>query len=508
MSTILLKSYTGEIFLSLSILLQLIYNIRIVNSKDYNFPEISTETFYQCFFILYVTTILVSNSHIEGFFYGSFLVSDDSTRSLKLILLILSLVVLPVLHKSFKFLQLNFFEYYTLFLLSVLALLLMINSCNFLSFYILMEMQALCYYILAAFRRNSIFSVEAGLKYFIAGSFISGFYLLGVSIIYGIFGTFDLSELYILSCIPLESYDSTMSSIFKVGVLLILGSLLFKIACFPFHFWAPDVYEGSPITSTVIFSICPKISLFSFFLKVICTLILADLENMKVVLSILITFGCLSTVYGTFLAISQKRLKRLVIYSSIAQTGFMVAGLSICTLNGFTDTYFFLIIYLVTSLLIWSYFIIFYEGSAIASSFFNLELKPLYTTSLENLYKYNGVFAFPLIIIFFSISGVPPFAGFLIKVLVLYDLVKENYLCYSIIFVFVSAISIYYYLRVIKVSYFEPRKNSVSSPFFFQKYNQFSDFAIFIISTFTFSLIYLFFFPTTLLLLCQYVTFI
>jgi NADH-quinone oxidoreductase subunit N len=505
MSAILLKSYTGEIFLSLSILLQLIFNIRLINNKKYNFPEISLETFYQCFFILLITVLLIYKSKIEGSFYGSFLVNDSSTKTLKVSFLFLSFFVLPVLYKSFKFQKLNFFEYCNLFLLSIFALLLMINAGNLLSFYILMEMQALCYYILATFRRNSIFSTEAGLKYFIAGSFISGFYLLGSSIVYGCLGTLNLNEIYLLLTIPLEDYNSLLSFSLKLGLLLIIGTLLFKLACFPFHFWAPDVYEGAPITSTLIFSVFPKISIISFFIKIVNTFITADINNMSIILNIVLVFACMSTIYGTFLALNQKRLKRLVVYSSIAQTGFLVAGISLGTLNGYIDTYFFLFVYLITSILIWSYFILFYEGYSKSSEFFNQEIKPLYITSLENLYRYNSVFALPLVIIFFSIGGIPPLSGFLIKMLILYDLIKENLMSYSIILLFVSAISIYYYIRVIKIVYFEPKKTVKSSFFFFQNENDMSDLSFVVISFFTFALVYLFFFPTLLILVCQYI---
>lgn len=506
MSAILLKSYTAEIFLSLSILAQLIFNIRLINNKKYNFPEITLETFSQSFFILLVTFLLVYKSDIQGSFYESFLSHDSSTKALKLGLLFISVVALPILYKSVKFQRINFFEYANLLLLSIFALLLMINASNLLSFYIVMEMQALCYYILASFRRNSVFSTEAGLKYFIAGSFISGFYLLGTSIIYGCLGTLNLENIFLLQNFPLETYDSLISSALIIGLLLVFGTLLFKLACFPFHFWAPDVYEGAPISSTLIFSIFPKISLLSFFIKLINAFILPDLVNLEIVLHIILVFACMSTVYGTFLALLQKRLKRLVIYSSISQTGFLVAGVSLATINGYTDTFFFLFVYLITSILIWGYAISFYEGGSVVSKFFNQELKPLYITSLANLYNYNVLFAFPLIVIFFSIGGIPPLTGFLTKMLILYDLIKENFVYIAIVFLFVSAASIYYYIRVLKILYFEPTKNVESSLYFFQVNNSASELYFIVLALFTFALSFFFFFPTQLLLFCQYIS--
>jgi NADH-quinone oxidoreductase subunit N len=505
MSAILLKSYFGEIFLSFSILLQLVFNVRVVNGKKYNFPEVTLETFTQCFFILLICLSLIGKSNIEGSFYESFLISNESTKALKIFFIILVLFSLPLLYKSFKLQKLNFFEYTNLLLLSTLALLLMINASNLLSFYILMEMQALCFYILAAFYRTSVFSTESGLKYFVLGSAISGVYLLGVSFIYGSLGTLSLNDISLLLSIPVNNYDSLLEGFILIGFTLIVVTILFKIACYPFHFWAPDVYEGAPITSTIVFSIFPKLSLFSFFIKLLNAFVLANLESMSEILMALLAVGCLSTFIGTFLALRQKRLKRLIIYSSIAQTGFLVSGISLGTVNGFTDTYFFLFIYLITSVLIWGYFVNFYEGSSTYNRIFGGQVSPLYLTSLENLYKFSPIVAFPLVIIFFSIGGIPPLSGFLVKMLILYDLIRENFIFFSIALLFISAASIYYYIRVVKIVFFEPKKNVVSSSFFLETNTVTTDSFYFIVALFTGALIYFFFFPTSVLLLCQYI---
>lgn len=506
MSAILLKSYTAEIFLSLSILAQLIFNIRFIHNKKYNFPEITFETFCQSFFVLVITFILMNKSDIQGSFFGSFLNQDESLKELKLCLLFFSILGLPVLYKSVKFQKINFFEFWSLFLLSIFALLLMINANNLLSFYILMEMQALCSYILASFRKNSIFSAEAGLKYFIAGSFISGFYLLGTSIIYGCLGTLDLSQIYLLRWFPLSNYATLVSFVFYIGLSLVFVTLLFKIACFPFHFWAPEVYEGSPISSTFIFSILPKISLFSFFIKLINVFIAPDLANSQILLDVFLFCAWISTIYCTALAITQTSIKRLIIYSSLAQTGFLVAGIVLAGPTAYGTTFFFLSVYLITSILIWSYIIIFYEASAIVANFFNQEIKPLYITAFSNFYKYNARFAFPLVIILFSIGGIPPFAGFLTKMLILYELVNDNYWLYALLFLCASVVSVYYYFRLLKIAFFEANISHKASYHFFQSSGKYSDINIVIILFLTFSLVYFFFCPTALAFYCQYIT--
>lgn len=505
MSSILLKSYIGECFLSFSILLQLIINIRTINNRKAGFPEINQESFYQTLFILFLVFVLIQKSSIEGSFYASILVNDSSTKTLKLIFLLVGMFGLPVLSTSFSLQKLSFFEFYNLLLISILALLLMISSANLLSFYILMEMQALCYYILASFKRNSAFSIEAGLKYFISGSFISGFFLLGSSLIYGLLGTLNLNEIMLLLSIPLDAYNVFFLIICQIGLFLILSTLLFKIACFPFHFWAPDVYEGAPLSSTVVFSIFPKLALFSFFIKIVDTFLTISVSLSSIgILEILLMFGSLSVLYGSLLALNQVRVKKLIIYSSIAQTGFMVSALAIGKLTGFISTYFFLIIYLITSVLIWAYIVYFYDNLNASSKFFNLEVEPLYLSSLKNLYRYNPLICLPLVIALFSIAGIPPFAGFLVKAIVLNVLIQANNMYYAIFLLFTSAVSVYYYIRILKVVYFEPKKNSVSSLFFFQQSSK--NYFSLIVSISTISLIYFFFFPSFILLLSQYIS--
>jgi NADH-quinone oxidoreductase subunit N len=229
-------------------------------------------------------------------------------------------------------------------------------------------MQALCFYILASFRRNSAFSTEAGLKYFISGSFISGLFLFGASLIYGALGTLNFNNLSLLLSFPIENDFIYIKYFVIIGVLLVTVTLLFKIAAAPFHSWSPDVYEGSPLSSTIIFSILPKIVIFSFFIKWVCILssIFYDIK------SLLTIAGVLSVFVGTFFALKQKRVKRLVIYSSIAQIGFLVAALCSNSLDGFSAIFFFLIIYIITAILTWSHVNLFYTFQKRVNTFNNV----------------------------------------------------------------------------------------------------------------------------------------
>lgn len=267
MDIIILKSFIPESFLSIAILFQLVFNIKVINNLKYNFPIIDREVFYQTLFIIVSLVFIYSNLKIEGFFSNFLFSNDESTRIVKILILLVCFFTLNTVFQSFSIQGLNFYEFFIIFLLSLFSLLLMISSSDLISFYLIIEMQSLCFYILASFKRDSSFSTEAGLKYFISGAFISGFFLFGCSILYGCLGTLNFNSLSLLFAFPFTNFDSGFSYFLTAGVLCITSTLLFKIACAPFHFWSPDVYEGSPLSSTIIFSIVPKISLFFFFIK-------------------------------------------------------------------------------------------------------------------------------------------------------------------------------------------------------------------------------------------------
>lgn len=502
MDIILLKSFIPESFLSLSILFQLVFNIKIINNLKYNFPIIDREVFYQTLFILVSLIFLYSNLKIEGFFSNFLFVNDESTRIVKILVLLTCFFTLGIILQTFSLQNLNFYEFFIIFALALLSLLLLISSSDLITFYLIIEMQSLCFYILASFKRNSSFSTEAGLKYFISGAFISGFFLFGCTILYGCLGTLNFSNLNLLLSIPLSSSDVMLKSFISVGILFVTSTLLFKIACAPFHFWSPDVYEGSPLSSTIVFAIIPKISLIFFFIKWICCLHI-DLFYINY---ILLFCGIFSAFLGTFYALSQKRLKKLIIYSSIAQTGFLVAGLSLNTLGGYTAVLFFLIIYIITSILIWTHFSLFYSFQQNINLFYKKGVSSLFISSLTNFFNLNKLWAFSFIIIFFSIGGVPPLTGFLAKILILSEIINSSNVLASILLIIISSISVFYYIRMIKVMFFEPKAlEKYYEKFQIIFHTSFLDSIYLSVSALLFLLITIFFSPTSFLLFCQYI---
>ena len=503
MDIIILKSFLPEFFLSISILFQLIYNIKIVNNFKYNFPIIDKEIFYQTLFILISLLFLYSNLKIEGFFSNFLFINDESTRIMKIFTLLTCSLMLHALLQAFSLQRLNFFEFFVIFLLSIFSLLLLISASDLISFYLVIEMQSLCFYILASFKRDSSFSTEAGLKYFISGAFISGIFLFGSSLLYGCLGSlnFNVLNLLLSSQLPWNLTQEYYAFLF-VGVLCVIVTLLFKLACAPFHFWAPDVYEGSPLSSTMVFSIVPKIAIVYFLLKFIFSIneLFSDFEE------ILIFCGALSITLGTFYALAQKRFKKLIIYSSISQIGFIIIGLATNNFNGYVAVMFFLVIYIITSILIWSHIALFYNFQQKINTFYNKLSTSLFISSLTNFFQTNKLWSFSFLIVFFSIGGIPPLTGFLSKILILFEVINNKQIYMAAVLLIISSISVFYYIRVIKVMFFEP-KNVEKSYEKFQVifHNVFLDniYMIFIILLLV--LLIAFFYPTMPLLSCQYI---
>jgi NADH-quinone oxidoreductase subunit N len=453
MDAIILKSFIPEIFFSLCILIQLIVNSRLINNFSYNFPVIDREAFIQTFFILFCLLLLFLNVKVEGYFSNFLFLNDAGGNMLKCFLIVNCLLILSIVSRGMIIQNLNFFEFFTIFLLSILALLLLVSSYDFLSAYLVIEMQALCFYILASFRRNSAFSTEAGLKYFISGSFISGLLLFGCSLLYGALGTLNFNNLSLLLSFPLDGDFESIRYMVLIGILFILVTLFFKVAAVPFHFWSPDVYEGSPLSTTVIFSIIPKLIIFSFIIKCVNTFSLMIFEFQE----LFILVGILSVFVGTFFAIRQKRLKRLVIYSSIAQVGFLVAGLATNTVDGFVSIYFFLFVYIITSILIWGYITQFYFSQKEVNLFEGKNFTSIFLSNLSNYFKLDKISAMSFVLIFFSIAGIPPLSGFLSKILILFGLINSNFIVSACIIVIISAVSVFYYLRIVKIIFFETK---------------------------------------------------
>lgn len=429
--------------------------------------------------------------------------TDAANVELKLLTVFFSCVTVILLLPAMQIQKLNFHEVFSFYLLTIFSLLLILCSQNLLSFYILLETQTICFYILSTYNRNSAFSTEAGLKYFISGSFMSGWFLLGTATLFSFLGTLNLQDIYSLLIFKINNLE--INYFLFISSLLITSTLLFKIACAPFHFWAADVYEGAPLSSTVIFSIIPKLGLIYFFIKwIFCLGFLVNILQ-----PILLFLGVFSCLIGTLSSLGQKRLKRIIIFSSVAQIGFVVSALALNSLDSSIAALAFLVVYLLTSILIWGHIVSSYYFQSKILKISNLKLSTLHLTSLSGLFQKNKIWALSFIIIFFSIAGIPPLTGFLTKVLILVELTNKGQFFVAILLILISSISVYYYIRVIKVIFFEPNSAKLVHEEVFQVLfsDLYSKNLYFIFAFFLFCLVTIFFYPSNLLIFCTYVIF-
>lgn len=498
MDSVLFKSYFPELFLSIAIFLQILYNMHVVNNFKYNFPVLDLEVITQIVFIVVSLLLIFLKIKILGFFSNFIFINDNSSKIVKILLTLYFIVLLDILYCSFKIQKINFFEFLSMLLLSVLSMYLLIGACDLVSFYLCIEMQSICFYILSSCKKNSSFSIESGLKYFISGSFMSAIFLLGSSIIYGCVGTLNLNNLSLLFFEPFGLISFQFNYLVYFGFICITCTLLFKIVCAPFHFWAPDVYEGSPLFSTIIFSVLPKIAVLFFLIK----WIYCFNNNLFYFKTTLFYIGVFSCFWGTFFALKQIRVKRLVIYSSVAQVGFIICSLSLLNIEGFSKAILFTLLYSLTSSILWSFIVICYYNF---SQIFKICNESLLITHFLSLFNYNKTLSCISLLVFFSLGGIPPLTGFLSKAFILIEIIFSSQIIPAILILIISSISMFYYLRVLKITFFEPKICS-KIPNFIVVFNSKLIINIyFLFSILLTILLLLFIFPNEIYLLSHYV---
>ena len=341
-------------------------------------------------------------------------------------------------------------EYFLITIFGLLGMMIMISSENLLLLYLGIELLSLSLYSVIAFNRNSLFSSEAAVKYYILGAISSGFLLFGISLIYGLTGSLSFNEIFIH--IASLNISNNIDSVQVIGLLFalifILISLSFKFGAAPFHMWIPDVYHGSIITTTLLLSTIPKIAVFVIFIKLLAIvfsglfLFWSDMVIILAVLSILI---------GNIIAISQTNIKRMLAYSTIANIGFILLGLSVGSVMAYKAAMFYTLTYVITTIAVFGLL-----------SQLVYKSKPVENISdLSGLNSSNPFLAFLLMIILLSYIGIPPLLGFHAKLFIIQSLVESNNIPLSIFAVLMTVIGSFYYLRVIKVIYFDELKDEL-----------------------------------------------
>jgi NADH-quinone oxidoreductase subunit N len=343
-------------------------------------------------------------------------------------------------------------EFFTLALFSLLGISVMISANNFLVIYVGLELMSLSLYALVALRRDHAVSTEAAMKYFVLGALASGFLLYGMSMLYGATGSLDLPEVFNAIQAGLQSGQMN-TTVLTFGVVFLVAGLGFKLGVVPFHMWVPDVYQGAPTAVTLMIAGAPKLAAFAVTIRVLVeglTALAGDWQEMLIVLAVL------SLVVGNLAAIVQNNLKRLLAYSAIGQLGFMLLGLTptvigsntLSAANGYSSAMFYMVTYVLTTL--GTFGLVMYLSRA---GFESEEV-----ADLAGLGKRSPWLAGVMTIFMFSLAGVPPMVGFYAKFAVLQALVTTNvtgYIVLAIVAVLLSLIAAYYYLRIVKVMYFD-----------------------------------------------------
>ena len=461
------KAIFPELFLVLASIILLMYGVIGSTSAKKRYPLLLSNTCWLALGSFCISLSLMGSVPCSDgcIFYNSLLL-DDFTAFLKCMLLLGAVLSLLI---SLNYIQqegLNSFEFIILILLSTSSMLFLISSADFISMYLAIEMQSLCFYIMAALKRNSEFSTEAGLKYFLLGAFSSGLLLFGCSLIYGFTGCTEFAQLgKIFECGSEQLVESAGGvSIFltemmsvrgcELGMIFILVGLLFKCTAVPFHMWAPDVYEGAPTAVTAFFSIAPKIAIFGVLLRVFLS---SFYDFMGPWQKMLIFCSLASMLLGALAAMSQNKMKRLLAYSSIGHVGYLLVGLCCGTVEGVQALLIYLTIYILMTVNLFA-LILLHLGrhdtpSAVSLSPWVQRVK--YTTDLTQLGNTNPLLALSLACTMFSIAGIPPLAGFYSKAALFFAAVSSSQYLLAIFGVVTSVISCFYYIRLVKIMYFE-----------------------------------------------------
>jgi NADH-quinone oxidoreductase subunit N len=389
--------------------------------------------------IVAAITLLVSQPSTQILFDGSY-IRDPMSDLLKLGILVVSFIAFLYAKDYLRERDLFKGEFYTLGLFAILGMMIMTSANSFLTIYLGLELLALCLYALVAFNRNSPQGAEAAMKYFVLGALASGMLLYGISMIYGAAGTLRFDELA-----QVVDKGDLNQLVMVFGIVFLVIGLAFKLGAVPFHMWVPDIYHGAPTAVTLFIGSAPKIAAFALAMRLLVDG-LADLhggwegwQGMLIILSVL------SMAVGNLIAIAQTNIKRMLAYSTISHVGFIMLGILAGTKEGYTAAMFYTLVYALMSA---GGF-----GVVIALSRKGFEAENL--DDFKGLNQRNPWFAGMMLLIMFSMAGVPPTVGFFAKLFVLDAVVSVDLTWLALVGVFFSIIGAFYYIRVVKLIYFD-----------------------------------------------------
>jgi len=424
-----LNPMMAEIFLALSGLALLIYGAFRGDKVAGQVGWLSAAVFAIAICLLW-NNDAQSITVLDGMF-----ISDMFAVVLKFLILIglILSVILSIRHVEEE--NIARFEYPILMLFSGLGMMMMVSANDLLALYMGLELQSLALYVLASIRRDNAKSAEAGLKYFVLGAISSGMLLFGASLVYGYTGSTNFSVIG-------ESLSGQLSVGALIGMVFVLAGLAFKISAAPFHMWTPDVYEGAPTSVTAFFAMVPKVAAMGLIVRLLFEAFPAATDQWQQIVWIL---AALSMGVGAFAAILQDNIKRLLAYSSIGNMGFALVGMIAATPEGVASVIVYMMIYMIMT-----------AGTFGIILSMRRDGKALEKISdLSGLSRNHPAMAYALAILMFSMSGIPPLAGFFGKFLVFKAAVGAGFYVLAVFGVLTSVVAAYYYIRIIKVMFFD-----------------------------------------------------
>ena len=426
-----------EIFISLSIMFLLVLGV---------FKNDSSKLIFNIsLFVLLITATITLNEtyNINRItLFNDSVIIDYMSSLMKIITLVGAFLVLVISSNYLKTFKIFKIEYPILILSSVLGMMVMISSNDLMVFYIGLELQSLALYVLATFNRDQLKSSEAGLKYFVLSALSSGLLLYGCSLIYGFSGStnFDL----------ISNQLNSTNYVLTFGIVFILVGLAFKISAVPFHMWAPDVYEGSPTSVTLFFTMVPKIAALTVFIRFLYVPFLNLIDQWQM---IIIFLSIASMLFGAIAAIGQTNIKRLIAYSSIGHIGYTLAGLATGSNEGIQSSIVYITIYVIMNLAFFSCLLMLKRNNQYYEDI----------DDLSGLSKNHPLLSLSLLVILFSLAGIPPLAGFFAKFYIFTAVLEQSMYFLAIVGLLSTVIAAFYYLRIIKIIYFDKEKEKYDS---------------------------------------------
>lgn len=397
----------------------------------------------------FALTVILAAPETRLTFSDSF-VADPMSDLLKSVVLLISAAVFLYSRPYLQSRNLHKGEFYVLGLFGVLGMLIMISAHSLLTLYLGLELLALCLYALVAFDRDSTVASESAMKYFVLGSIASGMLLYGMSLLYGITGTLDIAGVT-QGVVAAAAGSADHGIVLVFALAFVVVGLGFKLGAVPFHMWLPDVYHGAPTPVTLFIGAAPKIAGFAIAMRLLVDglgPLHGDWQGMLLILAVL------SLAVGNVVAIAQTNIKRMFAYSTIAHVGFIVMGLMSGTEAGYAAAMFYVIVYAITS------------AGAFGMVLF-LSRKGFEADNIEDFKGLNDRspwFAFIMLLLMFSMAGVPPTVGFYAKLAVLQSVVQVEFVWLAVFAVLMSVIGAFYYLRVVKYMYFDKPTDTAPLP--------------------------------------------